>query len=167
MPFRPLPRDSARRYVDTETGEIISRRQYDKLHGTLKKQGYSSYEQKAKIRESAGLHGKRLADFVVSGSHSFPYAKSKHIYVKTSSDNIGPTVSQLLRDKGMKQTNVAVRVRDKNGKYKQSKSFKPTNKTIGTQLSSAASGIVGEYDLDIDYNDDGSYDVELVWSEAA
>jgi len=39
---------SSRRYRNRLTGETISRRQYDKLYGTLRRQGYSSYEAKAK-----------------------------------------------------------------------------------------------------------------------
>jgi len=43
---------SSRRYRNRLTGEIISRRQYDKRYGTLSRQGYSSYEAKAKAAKS-------------------------------------------------------------------------------------------------------------------
>ena len=35
MAFRPIPRDKARRFRDDETGEVISRRQFDKRFGRL------------------------------------------------------------------------------------------------------------------------------------
>jgi len=41
---------STRRYRNVRTGEEISRRRYDKLYGTLAREGYSSYERKAKAR---------------------------------------------------------------------------------------------------------------------
>ncbi len=46
--WRRVP-GKARNYVNSRTGEVISRRQYDKLEGTLSKQGFKSYEQKAKV----------------------------------------------------------------------------------------------------------------------
>jgi len=39
---------SSRRYRNKITGQVISRRQYDKLYGTLGRQGFTSYEAKAK-----------------------------------------------------------------------------------------------------------------------
>jgi hypothetical protein len=39
---------TSRRFVNTKTGETISRRQYDVKYGALKKERLSSYEQKAK-----------------------------------------------------------------------------------------------------------------------
>lgn len=39
---------SANRYINTDTGETISRRQYDRTYGVLKKQGFTSYEQREK-----------------------------------------------------------------------------------------------------------------------
>jgi len=44
---------SSRRYRNTLTGEIISRRQYDKRFGNLARQGYASYEAKAKAAKSS------------------------------------------------------------------------------------------------------------------
>jgi len=46
-PWVPLG-GSSRQYRNTITGEVISRRQYDKLYGTLGRQGFTSYEAKAK-----------------------------------------------------------------------------------------------------------------------
>lgn len=53
--FKRLPGDKARRYVNTKTGEIISRRQFDKQFGRLHERGFTSNEQQAKAREQAGL----------------------------------------------------------------------------------------------------------------
>jgi hypothetical protein len=39
---------SSRRFINCRTGQIISRRQYDKRYGNLRRQGYRSYEAKAK-----------------------------------------------------------------------------------------------------------------------
>jgi hypothetical protein len=47
MGFEPLG-GSSRSFRNITTGEIISRRQYDKLYGALKRGGLSSYEAKAK-----------------------------------------------------------------------------------------------------------------------
>ena len=40
-----------RSYKDEVSGQIISRRQYDKNYGLLKQKGFSSYEQQAKTRK--------------------------------------------------------------------------------------------------------------------
>lgn len=52
--YQRIPGDSARRYVSTSTGEIISRRQFDQIF-RLPQQGYRSYEEKAKTRREAGV----------------------------------------------------------------------------------------------------------------
>jgi len=44
---------SSRRYRNRITGEIISRRQYDRRFGNLARQGFTSYEAKAKAARSA------------------------------------------------------------------------------------------------------------------
>jgi len=41
---------TTRRYRNVRTGEEISRRQYDKRYGTLAREGFTSYERKAKAR---------------------------------------------------------------------------------------------------------------------
>ncbi len=48
--FKRLP-GKANQYIDLETGEILSRRQYDKRYGKLAKEGFTSYEQKAKANK--------------------------------------------------------------------------------------------------------------------
>jgi hypothetical protein len=42
---------SANRYRDTETGEELSRRQFDRRYGSLAQQGFTSYEQRQRISE--------------------------------------------------------------------------------------------------------------------
>lgn len=49
MAFIRIKGDKARRYIDPETDEIISRRQYDEHYGRLAKAGIKSNEQQAKI----------------------------------------------------------------------------------------------------------------------
>jgi len=39
---------SSRRFINRRTGQIISRRQYDRRYGNLRRQGFRSYEAKAK-----------------------------------------------------------------------------------------------------------------------
>jgi len=46
-PWVPLG-GSSRQYRNAITGDVISRRQYDKLYGALSRQGFTSYEAKAK-----------------------------------------------------------------------------------------------------------------------
>lgn len=53
MAWERIKNDSARRYRNTETGEIISRHHYDTRYGLLKKQGYSGYKQKVKATPEA------------------------------------------------------------------------------------------------------------------
>ncbi len=43
---------TSRNFLNTKTGQILSRRQYDKQFGTLAKQGFKSYQQKAKANKS-------------------------------------------------------------------------------------------------------------------
>ena len=47
-------RTSGRRFENKNTGEIISRRQYDKRFGALAKEGFKSYEQKARANLTKG-----------------------------------------------------------------------------------------------------------------
>jgi hypothetical protein len=48
-----------RGFENVRTGERISRRQVDKLYGTLADEGFTSYEAKAKSRRAMGLAGFR------------------------------------------------------------------------------------------------------------
>lgn len=64
MAWQRIKGDSARRYINTETGAIISRHFYDTRYGTLKKQGFTGYHQKARatpveLRQSRPAPGRR------------------------------------------------------------------------------------------------------------
>lgn len=48
MPYSRIPGDSARRYRDTETGETISRRQYENIRA--QQQGFSSWSEYQGLR---------------------------------------------------------------------------------------------------------------------
>jgi len=52
--YQRLP-GKAQRYIDTDTGESISRRQYDKQFGVLAREGFSSYERRALAFESTAI----------------------------------------------------------------------------------------------------------------
>jgi len=44
-----------RGYTNARTGEVLSRRQYDKRFGTLAREGFSTYEAEARARRAKGL----------------------------------------------------------------------------------------------------------------
>lgn len=103
MAWQRLP-GAARNYFDTETGEIISRRQYDKLYGALKKAGLSSYEAKAKqnlakseaeqlarpARGRTSLRGysEETKRDIVNARHEFKAQKAQTAKVKKAQDKI-------------------------------------------------------------------------------
>lgn len=54
MAFKPLPGDSKRRAYDPDSGEIISRRQYDQRYGRLAGTGLT-YDSAAKLRKPGNI----------------------------------------------------------------------------------------------------------------
>jgi hypothetical protein len=88
---------TSRRYQNRRTGEIISRRQYDKRYGLLRRQGFRSYEAKAKafkqrdpvpalLRPAPGRRAvpvvRTLDDFKKAWSKTVQATrKTKHVYV--------------------------------------------------------------------------------------
>lgn len=103
MAWQRLP-GASRNYFDTDTGEIISRRQYDKLYGALKKAGLKSYEEKAQknlqkseaeqlARPARGRTSiQKLAEGprqdIVNARHEFKEQKAKTAKVKKAQDKI-------------------------------------------------------------------------------
>lgn len=54
--FERIPKDKARRYrLKTDHSVTLSRRTYDTTYGRLAKEGFASYEEKARTRREAGI----------------------------------------------------------------------------------------------------------------
>jgi hypothetical protein len=91
----------SRRYRNTENGQVISRRQYDRLYGSLAEGGFSSYEKKAKsttaeIRAQRPARGRKTsyATLKPTGGKAYRYVDAGSTV--ESYDNV---LSQLQRNK--------------------------------------------------------------------
>jgi len=86
---------SSRRYINRRTGQTISRRQYDRRYGTLRRQGFTSYEAKAKAAKTNApeqaatrpARGRR-AVHVVRSVEEFKKAWSAVVRSKRGSEHI-------------------------------------------------------------------------------
>lgn len=78
---------SSNRYINSETGETISRRQYDRTYGVLQKQGFTSYEQreKSEIRETKQFKLSKTAwnNFNLGGNFNLNNLRRRVTYVYT------------------------------------------------------------------------------------
>jgi len=78
--YQRLP-GKAQRYIDTDTGESISRRQYDKQFGVLAREGFSSYERRDLAFESTAI--------------SYRFAKTVHVAHQLDPTRLGLLENQI------------------------------------------------------------------------
>lgn len=88
--WKPLG-GSSRNYVNLETGEILSRRQFDRRYGSLAKANFTSYEKKAQANKKLDIELQKSRPARGRQSTIFEYKEKKfQDTLKNSTKNLRP-----------------------------------------------------------------------------
>lgn len=155
---------TARNYVNTDTGEIISRRQYDKHFGRLKDSPISQ-DKIAQYRKEAGIP-KNVKNLPITFGVKYDASGRRHVTVQTTVSKAADTVARLAGLKSIqKHANVSVKVKTKQG-WRQSRAFHPTHHSdIGGAIAGAAADLNSIYGEDDDAAPDPEIELDWGYSE--
>lgn len=150
---------SARNFFNPDTGELVSRRQFDKRFGVLAKQKFRSYEEKRDVRKRAG-----------TPVHTKKFTGNGRIHYKYNWTGEQQQLDDLLRVHGWHTTNVYLEIEDSKGEQvTQTKVRDPRDNDAADKLNDAIEPLANKYTVrdtnSPDYN--GPYTTYLIWSQRA
>lgn len=154
-------RNKERQFYNPTTGELLSRRQFDKQYGTLKAQGYTSYEAKAKNRKGTISTGKPKYKPVVD--HYFKNLKRRHLWYKLVPEQLPDMIAYLNQTRGFNDTVIFLLAEGENDEGQfisyQTRTYNPLETGIEAVLLEEFEALKKKY-ITVKKN-------YLVWSESA